>query len=250
MLETNEKQEQLTRVNCMAKKKKIWKPADDDDEDKEDSFNDDEDENGASPFGGNPEDFLSNFQDIFKNLMKQFKSKDFMDIFKQLGLPNPEGMSPDGDEEKGKPGIKGPLVFGFSLKFDKNGKPIINRFGNTKPIFSVDEPEQGADGEVEKEPMPSVVREPVADVIYENDEVVVVIELPGVEKDDIKLKATEYSLEISAFSKGVHKYHKRVDLDVKINPDHAKARYTNGILEVRLKKIGEKERKASEIPVE
>ena len=232
----------------MAKKKKIWKPADDDEE--EDNEDDDaNDGEGASPFGGNPEDFFSNFQDIFKNLMKQFKSKDFMDIFKQLGLPNPENVNPD-DEEKGKPSIKGPLVFGFSLKFDKNGKPIIDRFGNTKPIFSVDEPEEGAEGEVVKEPMPSVVREPVADVITEKDEVVVVIELPGVEKNDIKLKATDYSLEISAFAKGVHKYQKRIDLDVKINPDHAKARYTNGILEVRLHKIGEKEGKTSDIPVE
>lgn len=228
----------------MAKKKKIWKPLDDDDEDKDDE--DVGDEGNMPPFGGNPEDFFSNFQDIFKNLMKQFKSKDFMDIFKQMGLPNPEGMNPD-DEEKSKPGINRPMVFGFSLKFDKNGKPIFNRFGETKPIFTADETEEGA---VEKEPMPSVVREPVADVITEKDEVVVVIELPGVEKDDIKLKATDYSLEISAFAKGVHKYQKRIDLDVKINPDHAKARYTNGILEVRLKKIGEKERKASEIPVE
>ena len=230
----------------MGKKKKIWKPSDDEEEDDEDK---DDDEDAASPFGGNPDDFFMNFQDVFKNLMKQFKSKDFMDIFKQIGLPNPDGMNPDNDNKE-KPENKGPLVFGFSLKFDKNGKPIINKFGNTKPIFSMDEPEQGTGSDVEKEPMPSSVREPVADVITENDEVVVVIELPGVEKDDIKLKATEYSLEISAFAKGVHKYQKRVDLDVKINPDHAKARYTNGILEVRLKKIGEKERKTSEIPVE
>ena len=56
----------------MGKKKKIWKPSDDDvDDDNEDT----DDEEGASPFGGNPEDFFSNFQDIFKNLMKQSAKK-------------------------------------------------------------------------------------------------------------------------------------------------------------------------------
>lgn len=232
----------------MGKKKKVWRPLDDeddsgDDDDGEDDSGDD-DEDKSNPFGGNPNDFFANFQDIFKNLMKQFKSKDMMDIFKQLGLPGPEGLNPE-DVKKGKPEIKGPLVFGFSVKFDKNGKPVFNKFGNTKPILSTDD-----EGTPDQESMPAVVREPVADVINEDKEVVVVVELPGVEKNDIKLKSTEYSLEINAFAQGVNKYQKRLDLPAKINPDHAKARYTNGILEVRLQKIGVKEKKASDIPID
>jgi len=222
----------------MGKKKKPWRLPEDD-EDDEDR---DEDEDESSPFGANSGDFFENFQDIFKKMMKQFKSKDFTDIFKQMGLPGPEGMNPDDAKKKE---IKGPLVFGFSLKFDKNGKPIINKFGNVKPVQPVDE-----EGAPDQEAMPTVVREPIADIINEDNEIVVVVELPGVEKNDIKLKSTDYSIEISAFSQGVHKYQKRVDLPAKINPDHAKARYTNGILEVRLQKIGEKERKVSDIPID
>jgi HSP20 family protein len=230
----------------MGKKKRKIFGLDDDDEDDNGSDNDDE-----SPVGDVPDEFLDQFQGIFKNLMKQFKSKDFMNfsknIFKQLGVQGPEGMNPE-DAKKGKQEAKGPFVYGFSVRIGPDGKPIINKFGDIKPITPATDEEAG-DAAPEQE-VQAIVRRPVADVINEDKEVVVVVELPGVDKNAIKLDATDYSIEISADAQGDRKYQTRLDLPSKINPDHAKARYTNGILEVRLQKAGEKERKTSSIPID
>ncbi|NMC07371.1 MAG: Hsp20/alpha crystallin family protein [Candidatus Lokiarchaeota archaeon] len=229
----------------MGKKRKVFKPFDDDDDEGNDGGIDDE----SSPFGDVPEDFFDQFQDIFKNLMKQFKSKDFMNfsknIFKQLGVQGPEGTNPD-EARKQEP--KGPFVYGFSVRIGPDGKPIINKFGDIK-MAPAPADEDAAEAVPEQEPG-TIIRKPVSDVINEENEIVVVVELPGVDKNDIKLDATDYSIEISADAQGKRKYETRLDLPAKINPDHAKARYTNGILEVRLRKIGEKERKASSIPID
>ncbi|MBN2150362.1 MAG: Hsp20/alpha crystallin family protein [Candidatus Lokiarchaeota archaeon] len=230
----------------MGKKRKPFRPFDDDDDD---SGTDDDE---GSPFGDVPDDFFDQFQDIFKNLMKQFKSKDFVNfsknIFKQIGLPNPDGSTPD-DPGKGKPEVKGPFVYGFSVRIGPDGKPIINKFGDIKLAPQPAAEEEANDAVPVPEPG-MIVRQPVSDVINEDKEIVVVVELPGVEKEDIKLDATDYSIEISADAQGKRKYQTRLDLPAKINPDHAKARYTNGILEVRLQKVGEKARRSSSIPID
>ena len=66
--------------------------------------------------------------------------------------------------------------------------------------------------------------------------------MPGVTREEIELKATTRSLTISTKSmdKG-RNYYKELELPSPINSDYAKARYTNGILEVKLKKIDEKQ---------
>jgi HSP20 family protein len=230
----------------MGKKKRKIFGLDDDDEDGNGT-----DDDEASPFGDVPEDFFDKFQGIFKNLMKQFKSKDFMNfsknIFKQMGLQGPEGMNPE-DAKKGKQDAKGPFVYGFSVRIGPDGKPIINKFGDIKPMTPPDE-DEASDAAPDQEAS-TIVRKPVSDVINEEKEIVVVVELPGVEKNDIKLDATDFSIEISADAQGTRKYQTRLELPAKINTDHVKARYTNGILEVRLQKVGEKERKTSSIPID
>ena len=83
--------------------------------------------------------------------------------------------------EKGE-GVRvyGPYVYGFSMSIGPDGKPIIREFGNVQP---------GRFG-----PQIREEREPLVDVMEEKDEVVVVAELPGVEKEDINLNATEDEL--------------------------------------------------------
>ena len=126
--------------------------------------------------------------------------------------------------EKGE-GVRvyGPYVYGFSMSIGPDGKPIIREFGNVQP---------GRFG-----PQIREEREPLVDVMEEKDEVVVVAELPGVEKEDINLNATEDELIISVDTPQ-RKYYKELTLPAKIDPSSAKARYKNGVLEVRLKKVG------------
>ena len=121
----------------------------------------------------------------------------------------------------------GPYVYGFSVSLDPEGKPMIQQFGNVKPT--------------KVGPRVKEEREPLVDVIQENDEIAVFAELPGVEKNDIRLHSNEKSLTISVDSKG-RRYHKELELPASVVPVSAKASYKNGVLEVRLKKAEGKAR--------
>ncbi len=197
-----------------------------DDEDKEDEY----------------EDFLDRFKDLgdpsklFGNFdpAKLFNSKEFQkmfkEIFKQLAKNLPkelQGLSPE--EITREFMKKGPIMYGFNIGFGPDGKPIMDSFGN-----------------LEKEPISGrrkvrKTREPLVEVNEEPDQIIIIAEMPGVSKEDIELNATNRSITIST-EKIVsgRSYFKEIDLPAAIDSDYAKARYTNGILEVRLKKIKEK----------
>ncbi|MCS7121574.1 MAG: Hsp20/alpha crystallin family protein [Archaeoglobaceae archaeon] len=137
------------------------------------------------------------FDDIFERMMK-----DFEEVMKRA--------------EKGE--IK-PIIRGFSIRIGPDGKPEIREFGTkgVREIMGIEE------------------RKPLVDVIETDDEVQVIAEMPGISKDDIELNATEKSLEIRAESES-RKYHEVVELPAEVDPDSAKAKYNNGVLEVILKK--------------
>ncbi|GAH24111.1 unnamed protein product, partial [marine sediment metagenome] len=80
-----------------------------------------------------------------------------------------------------------------------------------------------------------------AEVNEADDQIIIIAEMPGVSKEDIELNATNRSITIST-EKIVsgRSYFKEIELPAAIDSDYAKARYTNGILEVKLKKIKEK----------
>jgi len=63
------------------------------------------------------------------------------------------------------------------------------------------------------------------------------VEMPGADKDSIKVNATEEHVTITANNSG-KPYNAEVPLSVKVDPDTADASYTNGILQVIFKKKG------------
>jgi len=140
------------------------------------------------------------------------------------------------EKELEKKGVKS-YVYGFSVTIGPDGKPIIREFGNVPRRI------RGKPTIIEE-------REPLVDVFETDSEVVVVAEMPGVEKEKIDVKVTEdgKTLIISASNED-RKYYKEVDLPAKVDPLSAKATYKNGVLEVKLKKIG-KEGKGIKIGVE
>jgi HSP20 family protein len=111
------------------------------------------------------------------------------------------------------------------MKIGPDGKPEIREFGNVK---------QGRLGPLVKEE-----REPLVDVMETNDAVHVIAELPGVEKTDIKLHATEDALTILVDT-AQQKYYKEVRLPSKVNVKTATTSYKNGVLEIILKKVNGK----------
>ena len=165
------------------------------------------------------------FQKMVREVVKQFTNnlpKEYRDL-------KPEEIMREFMKNPAKFGIKGPIMYGFNMGFGPDGKPIMNSFGN-----------------LEKEPISGerkvrLTREPLVEVNEEPDQIILIAEMPGVNKDDIQLNATNRSITIST-EKIVsgRSYFKEIDLPAAINQDYAKARYTNGILEVRLKKIKEK----------
>lgn len=124
----------------------------------------------------------------------------------------------------------GPFVYGYSMTVGPDGKPQIREFGNIKPQTRLGTPHLDIKDK----------REPLAEVLSSDGEVQVIVELPGVSKDDINLRGTENSLTVSV-DNSEHKYYKKLDLPVKVDPKSAKSKYTNGVLEVTIKKLGKEE---------
>ena len=112
-----------------------------------------------------------------------------------------------------------PTVYGWSITIGPSGEPIIRAFHT---------PRRGA--VVREEPVPE--KKPIVDVFEEDGEVVVIAELPGVRKEDIRLNATGDSLEIRAAGS----FYKVVKLPSRVDPERARATFNNGVLEVRLPK--------------
>ncbi len=101
-------------------------------------------------------------------------------------------------------------------------------------------------------------RVPLADIEDLEDSLKVSMEMPGLEKEDIKIKVDKDSIEISAErkenleEKKKNYYHcersytsfgRKIGLPVEVNPDDVDAEYKDGILRITLKKVGEKEEK-------
>lgn len=125
-----------------------------------------------------------------------------------------------------------PIVRGFSIRIGPDGKPEIREFG-TKPTIREDVDQ----------------RKPLVDVIETDEEVQIIAEMPGVNKEDIELSASETKLEIKAEGEN-RKYYEVVDLPDEVDPDSAKARYNNGVLEVVLKKKHPKKESKKRINIE
>lgn len=124
------------------------------------------------------------------------------------------------EAEKGENG-KGPIVYGWSLKV-VDGKPEFREFGNV---------------------IPNTSREPVFDVLSNDNEITVVVELPGVEKNEINVEAA--ATELSIETTGTRKYKKNAELPDEIDPSSVTSTFNNGVLEVKARKTGNTKRRVS-----
>ena len=99
--------------------------------------------------------------------------------------------------------------------------------------------------------VPSEYREPFIDLVESDKEIIATAEMPGLEKQDIKINVTEDMLEISAETKQEEKkeekgyiyrerrsgsYYRAISLPSPVDPDNSKATYENGVLEIKMPK--------------
>jgi len=141
----------------------------------------------------------------------------------------------------------GPIVYGYSMTIGPDGKPHVREFGNVKPSAR----SSGGFTSTGSRSRPEITaeREPLADVNVTDNEVRVVLEMPGVKKDDIKVNAYDGTIEV--FSNDPHrKYHKTIELPPQTDIETAKSTYNNGILEVTFNKKIETRPKGKEVKVE
>jgi HSP20 family protein len=106
-----------------------------------------------------------------------------------------------------------------------DGKPVVQEYENVKP----------------DQPSISDIREPMVDTIVDEKEKVVklIVEMPGVEKTDVKIVVEDKTVDLSA-EHDKKKYHVKVPLQHKVDENSAKASYKNGILELIFKLVEEK----------
>ncbi len=158
------------------------------------------------------ERMLSQFEAIPKNAPKELVR---------------EYQTPEGDKVR----EIGPIVYGYSMTMGPDGKPRVQEFGNVKPYVSGKEI---ASSELSKQQL-TAEREPLVDVNSTDKEVKVILEIPGVKKDDIKINAYVGIVEVIA-NNSLRKYHKSIELPDDADTETARSTYNNGILEITFNK--------------
>ncbi len=148
------------------------------------------------------EDRRKDFRDMLDELDRYFESvqKDIEDAMKH-------SIFGDGT-------FAGPFIAGFSFNMGPEGKPSLQLFGNNP---------------VNRDGFRSPINEQIVD--EKNGVLRLLLEMPGVEKRDIEVEATEDTALITAENSD-KKYRAELTLNAPVRPDSGKAEYKNGMLEI------------------
>ncbi|HTK08472.1 MAG TPA: archaeal heat shock protein Hsp20 [Ktedonobacteraceae bacterium] len=153
----------------------------------------------------------------------------FSDMFQGLGslidLANrleKEGLSETRQErEITSPSGEVKAVYGVSVRRGAGGRPTVEPFGNVRKT---------AQGSIVEEE-----RQPLVDIFDETDHILIIVELPGVEEEQIHTEAKDGTLTLSAAGRE-RKYSKVVDLPADVDTGTLTSKYKNGVLEIRISK--------------
>ena len=117
-------------------------------------------------------------------------------------------------------------VYGVSVRRGTGGIPRVQPFGNIR--------------RTEKGPVIDEVREPLVDVFDEQDVLLVIAELPGVEETDIQIEVHDGLLKLRTTARR-RKYAKELQLPSPIDESAVESAYKDGVLEIRLPKVRDEE---------
>lgn len=176
--------------------------------------------------------FMPIFNDLFKDLdgfeeiFNEFEHEMNNDLVNMINRIESEGQHRSES-----------FIYGYSINIDENGKAEINEFGNIK---------SSPEGEENLEVSES--REVLVDIIEGKNAVTVVIELPGVEKSDIKVEIKESIIFVTMINS--KNYYKEIPLTSKIISNSARAKYNNGILEIIINKDNKNDSKNNTVVIE
>jgi HSP20 family protein len=188
------------------------------------------------------------FDDMFRGFeeMRREMERQFEDQLKNFQSTVPKDLVREYETpEGGKVREVGPIVYGYSMTIGPDGKPKVREFGNVRSPSSL---LHGGGGSFTR-PLISSEREPLADITTSNKEVKVVLEMPGVSKDKIKISAYDNTVEIKS-DDPQRKYHEVIDLPPEADIETAKSSYRNGILEITFNKKEQTKPKGKQINIE
>jgi HSP20 family molecular chaperone IbpA len=174
------------------------------------------------------DDILRSFETFDKDFGKRIQEK-----IREMQEATKEGQQ-EGKwnmEQINEPGVKGYVMWGY-FSSDKPLKPF-DPSEPFKPLRPSKHPFLSeAPSATTKDLLTQETREPLTDVIEEDKAVKIYVELPGAEKDDIKLDITTGKIEIKAKN-----FHKTLDLPRKnIETKKSETKYKNGVLEITIPK--------------
>jgi len=146
----------------------------------------------------------------------------------------------------------GPLVYGYSMSVGPDGRPKVREFGNAKSLFGQRgiSAGTGTGAATIGKPLTAGEIEPLSDITTTDKDVKVVVEMPGIDKKDIRISAYDSSVEISTTNNSERKYKSVIELPPEANTETVKSTYNNGILEITFKKKEQTKPKGKQIKVE
>ena len=193
--------------------------------------------------GGWRRDVFREFEDMRREMERMFE-EEFRDI--QSTAPKElvrEYETPEG----GKVKEIGPLVYGYSMTIGPDGKPKVREFGNVRSAGGLG---GGVSAPGTTRALLRSEREPLADVVTSDKEVKVVVEMPGIDKKDIKVNIYDNSVEIFTTDTSQRKYRRVVELPEETDLETARSTYRNGILEITFSKMESPKAKGKQINIE
>jgi HSP20 family protein len=188
---------------------------------------------------------LSDIDDMYKEMNRIFN------MINEISLTNDPKETIreyENQEDNSKLRNAGTIVYRYSMTIGPDGKPHVREFGNVKASGSGSAKNIGQ--YVGAKPQISAEREPLSDLTTTDKEVKVVLEIPGIKKEDIKVNAYNEKVEIKTAENAQRKYHKVIDLPKQADIETARSTYNNGILEVTFDKMEENKPKGKEIKIE
>ena len=189
--------------------------------------------------GGHRGDIFGQFDEMRREMERMFE-----DQFKDMQTKAPKDLIREYETSEGrKVREMGPFVYGYSMTIGPDGKPRVREFGNIRS------PLAGFGLGASNRPLISSEREPLADITITDKEVKVVLEMPGVNKEHIKINVNDNSVEVNS-NDPQRKYHEVIDLPPEVNIETAKSTYKNGILEITFNKKKESQSKGKDIKIE
>lgn len=194
---------------------------------------------GRRLFAGRRGDIFGQFDEMRREMGRMFEEQ-FKDI--QTRAPKElirEYETPEG----GKVKEMGPFVYGYTMTVGPDGKPRVREFGNVRS------PLAGFGLGASNRPLISSEREPLADITTTEKEVKAILEMPGVNKENIKINVQDNSVEVKS-DDPQRKYHEIIDLPPETDTETAKSTYKNGVLEIIFTKKKESKHKGTDIKVE